>query len=292
MTTRADETTIRLVFTDVFGRGRLSVPPVGNVGDTNVHAVVGRRFGVSQTAAATARDRPVVRLTDVRKTYDLGGTVAALDGISLSLAAGSYTAVMGPSGSGKSTLLNLVGALDTPTEGVVEVAGNDVGAATDDERAAIRGTEIGFVFQTFNLLPRSDAVENVALPLVFDGWSRERRRECATDLLERVGLGDRLHHRPTQLSGGQRQRVAIARALAPDPAVILADEPTGNVDTETGAGIMALLAAANDRGTTILLVTHSHEIAEHADRIVHVRDGRRESVEDVENHSAAGARTD
>ena len=247
---------------------------------------------MSQTAATTATDRPVVRLTDVRKTYDLGGTVAALDGISLSLAAGSYTAVMGPSGSGKSTLLNLVGALDTPTEGVVEVAGNDVGAATDDERAAIRGTEIGFVFQTFNLLPRSDAVENVALPLVFDGWSRERRRERATDLLERVGLGDRLHHRPTQLSGGQRQRVAIARALAPDPAVILADEPTGNVDTETGAGIMALLAAANDRGTTILLVTHSHEIAEHADRIVHVRDGRRESVEDVENHSAAGARTD
>ena len=247
---------------------------------------------MSQTAATTATGRPVVRLTDVRKTYDLGGTVAALDGVSLSLAAGSYTAVMGPSGSGKSTLLNLVGALDTPTEGTVEVAGNDVGAATDDERAAIRGTEIGFVFQTFNLLPRSDAVENVALPLVFDGWSRERRRERATDLLERVGLGDRLHHRPTQLSGGQRQRVAIARALAPDPAVILADEPTGNVDTETGAGIMALLAAANDRGTTILLVTHSHEIAEHADRIVHVRDGRRESVEDVENHSAAGARND
>ncbi|WP_049904478.1 ABC transporter ATP-binding protein [Halococcus hamelinensis] len=245
---------------------------------------------MSKTAVATPANGPVVRLTDVRKTYDLGGTVEALAGVSLSLADGSYTAVMGPSGSGKSTLLNLVGALDTPTDGTVEVAGNDLGAATDDERAAIRGTEIGFVFQTFNLLPRSDAVENVALPLVFAGWSRERRHERATELLDRVGLGDRRHHRPTQLSGGQRQRVAIARALAPDPAVVLADEPTGNVDTETGAGVMNLLAAANDRGTTILLVTHSREIAEHADRIVTVRDGRRESTEELGGHTATGAR--
>ncbi|RJT03306.1 ABC transporter ATP-binding protein [Halococcus sp. IIIV-5B] len=245
---------------------------------------------MSRTAATTPSNGPVVRLTDVRKTYDLGGTVEALAGVSLSLADGSYTAVMGPSGSGKSTLLNLVGALDTPTEGTVEVAGNDLGAATDDERAAIRGTEIGFVFQTFNLLPRSDAVENVALPLVFAGWSRECRHDRATDLLDRVGLGDRLHHRPTQLSGGQRQRVAIARALAPDPAVVLADEPTGNVDTETGAGVMNLLAAANDRGTTILLVTHAREIAEHADRIVTVRDGRRESTEELGDHTATGAR--
>ena len=188
---------------------------------------------------------------------------------------------MGPSGSGKSTLMNLVGALDTPTEGTVEVTGNDIAATTDDERATLRGTEIGFVFQTFNLLTRSDAFKNVALPLVFDNWPRERRRKRAGDLLDRVGIGDRHHHRPTQLSGGQRQRVAIARALAPNPAVVLADEPTGNIDTETGAEIMRLLAAANDRGNTVLLVTHSREIAGYADRIVHIRDGRIESIEEL-----------
>jgi len=243
------------------------------------------RAGVSQTAPGSASAGPVVRLADVRKTYELGGTVEALAGISLSLADGSYTAVMGPSGSGKSTLMNLVGALDTPTEGRVEVAGNDIGTSSETERAGIRGTEVGFVFQTFNLMPRSDAVENVALPLVFDGWSRERRRERASDLLSDVGLGDRLHHRPTQLSGGQRQRVAIARALAPDPAVVLADEPTGNVDTHTGEGIMALLAEANDRGNTVLLVTHARAIAEHADRIIHLRDGVIESTEELDDRS-------
>jgi putative ABC transport system ATP-binding protein len=226
---------------------------------------------------------PVVAVRDVRKTYDLGGTVEALAGVSLRLPAGSYTAVMGPSGSGKSTLLNLVGALDTPTSGTVEVAGRDVGAVDEADRAALRGTEIGFVFQTFNLMPRLDAVENVALPLVFAGWDRDRRRERARDLLDRVGLGERYDHRPTELSGGQRQRVAIARALAPDPAVILADEPTGNVDTGTGAGIMRLLADVNDRGTTVLLVSHSRRIAGHADRIVHLRDGLVESIESIES---------
>jgi putative ABC transport system ATP-binding protein len=231
---------------------------------------------------------PVVAVRDVRKTYDLGGTVEALAGVSLALPAGSYTAVMGPSGSGKSTLLNLVGALDTPTSGTVEVAGRDVGAADEADRAALRGTEIGFVFQTFNLMPRLDAVENVALPLVFADWDRDRRRERARDLLDRVGLGDRYDHRPTELSGGQRQRVSIARALAPDPAVILADEPTGNVDTETGAGIMSLLADVNGRGTTILLVSHSRRIAGEAERIVHLRDGRVESVESVESVEAGG----
>ena len=236
---------------------------------------------MSQPASTTAsaEDTAVVRLTDVRKTYDLGGTVEALAGVSLTLDEGSYTAVMGPSGSGKSTLLNLVGALDTPDEGHVAVAGHDVDTDSEDDRAAIRGTEIGFVFQTFNLMPRSNAVENVTLPLVFDDWSRDRRRERAREVLERVGLGDRLDHRPTELSGGQRQRVAIARALAPDPSVVLADEPTGNIDTETGSEIMTLLGEVHARGNTVLLVTHERRIAEHADRIVHIRDGVIESIE-------------
>ncbi|WP_049902813.1 ABC transporter ATP-binding protein [Halococcus agarilyticus] len=240
---------------------------------------------MSQSASTTtsAEDTPVVRLEDVRKTYDLGGTVEALAGVSLTLEEGSYTAVMGPSGSGKSTLLNLVGALDTPDEGHVTVAGHDVDTDSEDDRAAIRGTEIGFVFQTFNLMPRSNAVENVTLPLVFDDWSRDRRRERAQDVLKRVGLGDRLDHRPNELSGGQRQRVAIARALASDPTVLLADEPTGNIDTETGGDIMALLGEVNARGNTILLVTHERRIAEHADRIVHIRDGVIESIESLDD---------
>ena len=239
-------------------------------------------LAVSSTAETPSADDSVVRLADVRKTYDLGGTVEALAGVSLTLAAGSYTAVMGPSGSGKSTLLNLVGALDTPTEGRVTVAGHDVGTDSEAERAGIRGTEIGFVFQTFNLMPRLDATENVALPLLFDDWPRERRRERARELLSLVGLGDRRDHRPNELSGGQRQRVAIARALAPDPAVVLADEPTGNIDTETGAEIMGLLDDVNARGNTVLLVTHERAIAEHADRIVHIRDGTIESIESLD----------
>ncbi|CCQ33833.1 lipoprotein-releasing system ATP-binding protein [Halorhabdus tiamatea SARL4B] len=221
----------------------------------------------------------VVSLDDVRKEYDLGGTVTALDGVDLTLPAGSYTAVMGPSGSGKSTLLNLIGALDTPTSGTVTVNGTDVGTLSESGRARLRGTEIGFVFQTFNLMPRLSAVENVELPLVFAEWNRHDRGERARDLLERVGLGDRLDHLPQELSGGQRQRVAIARALAADPALVLADEPTGNVDTETGEEIMSLFADAHDRGNTILLVTHERRIAEHADRIIHVRDGVRERTE-------------
>jgi putative ABC transport system ATP-binding protein len=234
---------------------------------------------VSHTTSVEADVPPVVQLFDVRKTYDLGGTVTALNGVSLTLGKGSYTAIMGPSGSGKSTLLNLVGALDTPTDGRVHVAGHDIDTESEDERAALRGTEVGFVFQTFNLMSRSNAIENVALPLVFDGWSRERRRERAREVLEQVGLGNRLDHRPTELSGGQRQRVAIARALAPNPSVVLADEPTGNVDTETGTEIMALLNETNARGNTILLVTHERRIAEHANRIVHIRDGVIESTE-------------
>ncbi|MCU4800965.1 ABC transporter ATP-binding protein [Halobacteria archaeon HArc-gm2] len=223
----------------------------------------------------------MVELADVRKTYYVGGVVEAMAGVSLSLDAGSYTAVMGPSGSGKSTLLNLVGGLDTPDEGRVTVDGRDLSTASEDELAAVRGTDVGFVFQTFNLMPRLTAVENVALPLVFDGWGRADRTERARELLEDVGLGDRLSHLPTELSGGQRQRVAIARALATDPAIILADEPTGNVDTETGDRIMALLGELHADGHTILLVTHERRIAEHAERIVHVRDGTIERIEDL-----------
>jgi putative ABC transport system ATP-binding protein len=229
---------------------------------------------------ATADD-PIVHLADVRKEYSLGGTVTALDGVDLSLHAGSYTAVMGPSGSGKSTLLNLIGALDTPTAGRVTIDGTDVASLSEDGRAELRGTKIGFVFQTFNLMPRLTARENVELPLVFAEWDRAGRAERAESLLDQVGLGDRLDHMPQELSGGQRQRVAIARALATDPAIILADEPTGNIDTETGEEIMSLLEDTNDRGNTILLVTHERRIAEHADRIIHVRDGHREDTETV-----------
>jgi putative ABC transport system ATP-binding protein len=224
---------------------------------------------------------PVVDLTDVTKTYDVGGVVEALSGVSLALTEGTYTAVMGPSGSGKSTLLNLIGALDTPTAGRVVVDGRDVGTATEAERAGLRGTAIGFVFQTFNLLPRLTAVENVALPLVFEGVSRAERTARARELLVDVGLGDRTDHHPTELSGGQRQRVAIARALVADPALILADEPTGNVDTETGSRVLGVFDDLHARGNTLLLVTHERHVAERAERIVHVRDGRLERVEEL-----------
>jgi putative ABC transport system ATP-binding protein len=230
---------------------------------------------------------PVVDLTGVRKTYDVGGVVEALAGVSLTLPQGSYTAVMGPSGSGKSTLLNLIGALDTPTEGRVAVAGHEVGAATETERAGLRGTEVGFVFQTFNLLPRLTAVENVALPLVFDGVDRAERAARARDLLADVGLADRTDHLPTELSGGQRQRVAIARALVADPALVLADEPTGNVDTETGGRVLDIFDDLHARGNTILLVTHERHVAERAERIVHVRDGELVRVEPLDGDGGA-----
>jgi putative ABC transport system ATP-binding protein len=221
----------------------------------------------------------VVAVGGVRKEYSLGGTVRALDGVDLSLSKGSYTAVMGPSGSGKSTLLNLIGGLDTPTAGTVLVEGTKIGDTSERERARIRGTEIGFIFQTFNLMPRLTAQENVELPLVFAEWDRSKRAERSKTLLDRVGLGDRLEHMPKELSGGQRQRVAIARALAPDPALLLADEPTGNVDTDTGDEIMSVFADAHERGNTILLVTHERRIAERADRIVHLQDGNRVRTE-------------
>jgi len=223
----------------------------------------------------------VVSLADVSKTYELGGTVTALDSVSLSFPDGSYTAVMGPSGSGKSTLLNLVGGLDTPTSGTVEVDGKRLGDLSEPERADVRGRTVGFVFQTFNLMPRLTAAENVALPLAFQGVDPAERIDRAKQLLDSVGLADRYDHHPPELSGGQRQRVAIARALAPEPAILLADEPTGNVDTDTGEQVMGLLQEVNDEGRTILLVTHERAIAEHADRIVHVRDGQITGIEEV-----------
>jgi putative ABC transport system ATP-binding protein len=188
---------------------------------------------------------------------------------------------MGPSGSGKSTLMNLIGCLDTPTEGHIDVNGEEVTTMSDRERTRIRGDEVGFVFQTFNLMPRLTALENVALPLVFKGVDRGERTDRAAAVLERVGLGDRLDHRPNELSGGQRQRVAIARALVSDPALVLADEPTGNLDSETGEQIMDLFADIHADGNTILMVTHERHIAEHAERIVHMLDGKLERIEDL-----------
>ena len=222
-----------------------------------------------------------VAFRDVRKTYHLGEPVHALDGVSLSIPRGSYTAVMGPSGSGKSTLLNLIGCLDTPTEGEVWVNDREVSALSQRARTRVRGQEVGFVFQTFNLMPKLTAAENVALPLVFEGVDKAERADRAADLLEQVGLGDRADHRPNELSGGQRQRVAIARALANDPAILLADEPTGNLDQETGEQIMGLFQRLHDEGNTILMVTHERPVAEYAQRVVHVLDGTIERIEEI-----------
>lgn len=226
-------------------------------------------------------EKAAISVRDVRRTYHVGEPVHALDGISLELPQQSYTAVMGPSGSGKSTLMNLVGCLDTPTEGTIIVDGQDVASLSDRERTRLRGQKIGFIFQTFNLMPRLTTLENVALPMVAQGISRDERNEHSQTLLERVGLRDRVNHHPNELSGGQRQRVAIARALANDPALILADEPTGNLDTETGDQIMEIFADLHRAGNTILMVTHERRIAEHADRIIHLLDGTIEREERV-----------
>src|ERR1700732_3433836 len=222
----------------------------------------------------------VIDIENITKNYVMGEeTVHALRGVSLQIHRNEYIAVMGPSGSGKSTLMNMLGCLDTPTSGRYEFNGRNVAEMNDDELAAIRNREIGFVFQTFNFLPRSNSLRNVELPLIYAGIDPETREERAIQALVDVGLGDRLHHRPNELSGGQRQRVAVARALVTRPSIILADEPTVNLDSKTGEEIMALLEDLYYRGNTIILVTHERDIAAHARRTVHLRDGVIESDE-------------
>ena len=220
----------------------------------------------------------VIEIEGVTKTYEMGSeTIHALRGVSLSIRRNEYLAIMGPSGSGKSTMMNMLGCLDTPSSGKYEFNGKNVATMDDDELAAIRNKEIGFVFQTFNLLPRSDSLHNVELPLIYAGLPTDERRERAVEALENVGLGHRMHHRPNELSGGQRQRVAIARALVNRPSIILADEPTGNLDSRTGEEIMALMEQLYAQGNTIIVVTHEPDIAEHARRVVRLRDGLIES---------------
>ena len=220
----------------------------------------------------------LIDISDLRKVYEMGATeVNALDGVTLHIAPGEYVAVMGPSGSGKSTLMNIVGCLDTPTSGSYKLRGTEIRERDDDELARIRNQEIGFVFQTFNLLPRADALHNVELPLIYAGRPAKERRERASAMLDMVGLKDRMHHKPNELSGGQRQRVAIARALVNGPSIVLADEPTGNLDSKTGIEIMALLDEIHAKGNTVILVTHEEDIAARARRIVRLRDGRIES---------------
>lgn len=224
----------------------------------------------------------MIDVRDIRKTYVVGNqTVRALDGVSLTICENEYVAIMGPSGSGKSTLMNVLGCLDTPSEGIYELNGVDVSRMSDSELARVRNREIGFVFQSFNLLPRYSALDNVALPLVFAGVPRARRLELARESLVNVGLEQRLHHKPDELSGGQRQRVALARALVTRPSIILADEPTGNLDTKTSVEIMRLFDEIHRGGNTVVLVTHEEDIARYAKRIIRLRDGRLES--DTEN---------
>jgi len=231
----------------------------------------------------------LIQIRDLHRVYQVGESeVRALDGVDLDIEANEYVAIMGPSGSGKSTLMNILGCLDTPTSGSYKLKGKEIAERTDDELAKIRNQEIGFVFQTFNLLARADALHNVELPLVYAGLKHEERRKRARESLELVGLADRMKHRPNELSGGQRQRVAIARALVNKPSIILADEPTGNLDSRTGEEIMAAFEAIWKAGNTVILVTHEPDIAEHARRVVRMRDGKVES--DLVNANPRSAR--
>ena len=223
-----------------------------------------------------------VEAQDLVKVFPRGN-VRALDGVSLQIEQGDYVAVMGPSGSGKSTLMNLIGCLDTPSTGSYVLNGREVSKMVDDELAQIRNREIGFIFQTFNLLPRADAIQNVELPLVYAGVPRKERHTRAEKALDSVGLGSRKHHRPNEMSGGQRQRVAIARALVNGPSILLADEPTGNLDSKTGEEILALMEELHRAGNTIILVTHEDDLAQHAARIVRLRDGK--IVSDTRNRA-------
>ena len=235
---------------------------------------------VSSAVQAAQEEGALIRAEDLWRTYQMGAEeIHALRGVSFTIAPGEYVAVMGPSGSGKSTLMNIIGCLDTPTRGTYVLRGKLVSEMNDDELAGIRNHEIGFVFQTFNLLPRASALHNVELPLVYAGVPREERLDKARKALEMVDLGSRMHHKPNELSGGQRQRVAIARALVMGPSILLADEPTGNLDTATGEEIMALFERLHGEGNTIILVTHERDIAEHAHRTIFIRDGKIETDE-------------
>jgi putative ABC transport system ATP-binding protein len=248
--------------------------------------VTSHPFSPEEIAARSYREPGplVIQIDNVTKLYRMGSeTIHALRGVSLQIRRNEYLAIMGPSGSGKSTLMNMLGCLDTPTAGLYEFNSKSVASMTDDELADIRNREIGFVFQTFNLLPRSDALHNVELPLIYAGVRPSDRRTRAFHALESVGLSERIHHKPNELSGGQRQRVAIARALVNRPSIILADEPTGNLDSKTGVEIMALFEELYAQGNTLIVVTHEEDVARHARRIVRLRDGLIESDERL-NH--------
>jgi putative ABC transport system ATP-binding protein len=222
--------------------------------------------------------KKLIEITGLKKFYTVGTqTIKALQGVSLTIHKGEYVAIMGPSGSGKSTLMNLIGALDTPTHGTYILNGSDVSHMEDDELAGIRNREIGFVFQTFNLLPRNTALENVVLPLIYAGMPKAKREENAKKVLKSVGLESRMTHKPNELSGGQRQRVAVARALVNEPSIILADEPTGNLDSKTSVDIMSLFDEIHKQGNTVIVVTHEEDIAKHARRIIRLKDGLVES---------------
>ncbi len=221
------------------------------------------------------KNSKLIKIRDIKKYYQMGReTVKAIDGVDLDVEEGEYISIMGPSGSGKSTLMNLIGCLDTPTEGSYRLKDNEVKGMKDAELSRIRNSEIGFIFQTFNLLPRNDALSNVELPLIYSSVSRKERKKLAERALTKVGLGDRLHHRPSELSGGQRQRVATAKAIVNEPALVLADEPTGNLDTGTGEEIMSLFADLNEKGNTLIVVTHEDFIGEKARRHINLKDGK------------------
>ena len=234
--------------------------------------------------AAEDNRSPIIEIIDIHREYQMGEEIIrALNGLDLKIYKNDYVAIMGPSGSGKSTLMNMIGCLDTPTSGDYILNGTNVSNMTENELAAVRNREIGFVFQTFNLLPRSTALENVALPLIYAGKGRTERTGIASKVLTDVGLSDRMHHKPNELSGGQRQRVAVARALVNNPSILLADEPTGNLDTKTSYEIMGLFEELHNQGQTIILVTHEEDIALYAKTIIRLRDGVVESVEENEN---------
>ena len=237
---------------------------------------------INERGEQLKRDGIVIRTFNLWKTYVMGDQeIHAVAGVDIEIRRGEYVALMGPSGSGKSTLMNLIGCLDTPTKGQYYINGRQVSDMDDDELASIRNKEIGFVFQTFNLLPRATALHNVELPLIYAGFSADVRTEKAQQSIQRVDLEGRMYHKPSELSGGQRQRIAIARALVNEPSIILADEPTGNLDTATGKEIMAVFDSLSEQGNTIILVTHEHDIAIHAQRVIHLRDGNIERDEKV-----------